>query len=162
LVTSSVEASSQIAPASAVAHWIPSNFRRSNRAAIRQDILGFPGPVGALLAEFVPEFRETLDDLLAAETDFRSDLDADMGELSSFELLSVFRDSVLELALRGLPQTVDLVARCGQALAAVLYLDHPAGELYREALALRIGGTLDQLDMDRLVTIVPALAALRD
>jgi hypothetical protein len=120
------------------------------------------GPIGELLVVFVPEFRGTVEQLVDDETGYRARNGAGLTELTAFRLFTEFRERVLSPALAGLPETRDLVVRCGQALLAVLTLDHLSAEFHQEALALRITERLTPDEWQRLLAVVPDGAPLRE
>jgi hypothetical protein len=91
-------------------------------------------------------------------TGYRERNGVGLAELTAFELFSEFRERVLSPALAGLPQTRDLVIRCGRAMLAVLRIEGPVGEFHREALGLRITDRLKPDEWQRLLAVLPEAA----
>jgi hypothetical protein len=119
------------------------------------------GLIGELLVEFVPEFRETVEQLVADETGYRERNGVGLADLTAFQLFSEFGEKVLKPALAGLPETRDLVVRCGRAMLTVLKIEGSLGEFHREALGLRLTERLTPDEWQGPLAVQPEAAPLQ-
>lgn len=110
------------------------------------------GPVAHLLIAKFPEMRDHVRDLFLKEVEIDEDLGTDRGELSPYELYSIFRSELLTPALADKDRSADL-RRCAEFLVQALALDRSPNGYYRSALFIRVVDRLTREELEALVAV---------
>lgn len=120
------------------------------------------GPLGEMLVEAFPQFRQPAAEMIAEEDEFLEGLEESpeeiaARELSGFQLSSEFRLLVLEPAIEKYPDSVAELRRCIEFMDRVFRQFPNPDDLTHEALGIRAIDHLAQQHLNVLRTASPEL-----
>ena len=118
------------------------------------------GPVAKLLVSLFPEMWQHIQEMRERDMGIDSDLGIDTGELSAYELYSLFREDLLEPVLADLPRAKEKLQVCCEFLLQAESIDRNEDGYYRSALYIRVVDRLSQVQIRALVDFDPRLREL--